>query len=554
MQDKPIYLTTAIVYPNSRIHIGWAWEVLGTDWLAKSYRSLGHDVFFATGMDEHAAKVQKRAEEQGLSPKAYCDQMAKDIEPVLQKMGITYDRFIRTSDEDHLEVVKILIEKAFAKGDIYRSTYEGLYCEGCEAYYTEKDLTEAGLCPSHQTPPKRIKEENYFFKLSKYQNALLEHLKKHPEFIQPAHRRQEIINFVESGLKDFSVSRSTFTWGIELPFEKGHIVYVWYDALLNYLTAAGVLPKIKPGAKTIPSVLTGKDPDFCKLWPADVHVVGKDVNRFHTIYWPAMLMSLDIPLPKQVFVHGFLNLRGERLSKSSGNTITPDEVMAVTGADPLRYYLLADSPFSGEGNFSWEALIGKVNSDLSNDWGNLVNRTIGMKRKYFPDEPLVLDAAKAKDPNAGGFAEATKNVLSRFQALIPDLKEAVEAREPSQYIAKCLERSRVLNLYIDQMKPWTLAKEAGLGGKPSSLPEAEAKQQADVLREVLYTVLEGIRHIAVALSPVLPYGMPEVFKQLKVESCTLADLKWAELKGKAVHHHPDEGKPIYPRIELPQEE
>ena len=385
MSAKLDYVTTAIVYPNNRIHVGFAWECLGADWLVRSKRLLGRPTYFATGMDEHSINVQKAAEAQSLSPKAYCDRMSEDIQRVLRGIGMSYDRFIRTSDEDHERVVQKLVQRAFDKGDIYKAKYEGLYCESCEAFYTEKDLI-GGNCPSHPRPPKFISEENYFFKLSKYQDALLKLFKDQPNFLQPEGRRSEITNFIAGGLKDFSVSRSTFTWGVPLPWDPSHVVYVWFDALINYLTAAGI-----EGWLDDPNGPKGAT--FRERWPADVHIIGKDISRFHTIYWPAMLMSLDLPLPRAVFAHGWMSLKGERMSKSTGNMVTPDEVVAATGVDPFRYYLLAENQFAGDGNFALDLLMLKSNADLANDMGNLVNRSISMTRKYFPERALAAPTA-----------------------------------------------------------------------------------------------------------------------------------------------------------------
>jgi methionyl-tRNA synthetase len=518
---KVNYVTTAIVYPNSRIHVGWAWECLGADWLVRSLKSLGKETFFATGMDEHSVKVQRAAENQGLEPQGYCDQMASDIKKVLAQMGMNYDRFIRTSDPDHAWVVQTLVKKVFDKGDIYSAHYEGHYCEGCEAYYTEKDL-EGGLCPVHKTKPRWVSEENYFFKLSKYQDRLLELFEKQPDFLQPEFRRAEMVNFIKAGLKDFSVSRSNFTWAIQLPFDPKHVIYVWFDALINYLTAAGLEFKLKD-----PSGPKGKD--FDVRWPASVHIIGKDIARFHCIYWPAMLMSMDLPLPERVFAHGFMNIKGAKMSKSSGNVVTPDEVMAVSGPDPFRYYLLAENQFSQDGNFSMESLILKNNADLANDWGNLVNRTINMTRKFFPDQVL----------SKPGKVTHSAEVKASFDALLGELRSAVDRIDPAGYSAACTARSRVLNLYIDRTKPWALAKQ--------KTPEAEAE-----LKEVMFTLLEGIRWVATALMPVLPFGMPEVFRQLAQpvpgEMGALQALRWGEGS-----FTPGEPKPIYPRLELPKE-
>ena len=515
---KTEYVTTAIVYPNSRIHVGWAWECLGADWLVRGLKSFGKDTYFATGMDEHSVKVQRAAESQGLEPKAYCDQMAVDIQKVLQQMGMKYDRFIRTSDADHQWVVEQLVKKAFEKGDIYKARYEGLYCEGCEAYYTEKDLTD-GLCPQHKTKPKQVSEDNYFFRLSKYQDQLLDLFKKKPGFLQPDLRRSEVINFIQQGLKDFSISRSNFTWGIPLPFDNRHVVYVWFDALINYLTAAGIEFKLKD-----PSSSEAKA--FDARWPARVHIIGKDISRFHCVYWPAMLMSLDLPLPESVFAHGYITLKGAKMSKSSGNVLTPDEVISVTGPDPFRYYLLAENQFSQDGGFSRDSLVLKNNADLSNDWGNLVNRSINMTRKYYPDQGLSMPAV----------ATHSSEVRASFEKLVSELKESLERIDPSGYITACCARSRLLNLYIDRTKPWALAK--------------VKTEQADAeLKEVLYTLLEGIRWLATAFIPVLPFGMPEVFRQLNIafpeEKGALSALNWGQTS-----YNPTQPKPVYPRLEV----
>lgn len=521
--NKTQYITTAIVYPNNRIHVGWAWECLGADWLARSQRALGKDTFLVTGMDEHSLNVQRAAEAKGLTPKVYCDGMAVEIEKVLRELGISYDRFIRTSDADHERVVQALVQKAMDSGDIYKGSYEGWYCDGCEAYYTEKELKD-GKCPEHGTTPKWLSEENYMFRLSKYQDKLLKLFADRPEFLQPEFKRGEMINFIQAGLQDFSISRSTFTWGVPLPFDPKHVVYVWFDALINYLTAAGMEFKLKELAGGGPSP---KSQAFDARWPASVHIIGKDITRFHTIYWPAMLMALDLPLPEKVFVHGFIYLKGNRMSKSTGNMVTPADVLPITGPDPFRYYMLAENQFAGDGNYALDLLVLKNNADLANDWGNLVNRSINMTRKYFPDETLQAPVAPTH----------SVEVRASFEALKAELQAAVDKIDPSAYAQAATSRSRLLNLYIDRTKPWALAKTA----TPESLAE---------LREVLFTLLEGIRWIATSLIPILPFGMPEVFRQLALpmppEKGSLTALVWGQTP-----HNPGEPKPIYPRLELP---
>ena len=513
MSNKSEYITTAIVYPNARIHLGFGWECIGADWLARAHRVMGRETRLVTGMDVHSINVQKAAQAQGLAPADYCEKMGADIEGVLRSLGVKYDRFISTEDDDHKKVVQALVQKAFDAGDVYKAKYEGHYCEGCEEFKLEKDLV-GGLCPAHKTAPKWISEENYFFKLSKYQDRLLELFRKNPDFLQPEIRRNEVVNFIQAGLRDFSISRSTFDWGIPLPFDPKHIVYVWFDALINYVTAAGYLKG---------------EAEFKRYWPASTHVIGKDISRFHTIYWPAMLWSLGIELPKKVFAHGFLNLRNERMSKSTGNMVTPDDVLKVTGADQLRYYLLAENNFASDGNFAWDLMSAKVNADLANDWGNLVNRTINMTKKYFPGEALALPSQQ------GHSAE----VIESFSKLKSELESAIERVDTQGYAQACTARSRVLNLYIDRTKPWALAK----ANTPESMTE---------LREVLYTLMEGIRWVATALMPVLPYGMPEVFRQLNVaapeELGAVKGLEWG-----SGTYLPGEPKPIYPRIEIPAE-
>lgn len=519
MSKNSKYITTAIVYPNSRIHIGFAWECVGADWLSRGYRSMGIPTRFVTGMDEHSAKVRKAGEAQGLGAQEYCDRMADDIRGTLAKLDIGYDRFIRTSDADHKAVVQAFVQKAYDSGDIYKNRYEGHYCEGCEAFYLDKDLVE-GKCPNHKTTPKWISEENYFFRLSKYQKQIEELFAKNPEFLLPETRKAEVMTFVKEGLRDFSISRSGETWGIPLPFDDKHVVYVWFDALINYVTAANY---------DLGAMATGGGEEFKKYWPASCHIVGKDVTRFHCVYWPAILMSMGLPLPEKVFAHGWMNLKGDRMSKSSGNVVSPDEVLAAASSDQLRYYLLAENDFGGDGNFAWDLLALKVNADLANDWGNLVNRTINMTRKYFPGETLTK----------GGSSTHAREIQENFSKLKAELQICLDHVDSKGYAQACGARSRVLNLYIDRMKPWALAK--------AETPESMAE-----LREVLYTLMEGIRWTATAFLPILPNGMLEVFRQLGLPApATLgatAKLEWGECG-----ICPGEPKPIYPRIELPKE-
>lgn len=527
---KTKYVTTAIVYPNSRIHVGWAWECLGADWLTRCYKAMGETTFFATGMDEHSINVQRAAEAQNLSPQKYCDNMAVDIEKTLTRAGIAYDRFIRTSDKDHERVVQKLVQKVFEQGDIYEAQYEGLYCESCEAYYTEKDLVN-GLCPAHQKPVKSISERNYFFKLSKYQAALEKLFADHPDFLAPDYRRAEVLNFIQAGLKDFSISRSTFTWGIPLPFDPKHVVYVWFDALINYLTAAGLEYELNDPKSPEAAV-------FRSRWPADVHVIGKDISRFHCVFWPAMLMAMDLPIPRQVFAHGYITHKGNRMSKSTGNVVEPNAIMDISGADPFRYYLLAENQFSQDGNFAMDLLVLKNNADLSNDFGNLINRSINMVRKYFPET-----AIKARP-----VTDITREVVASFANLKAELNTAIAAIDSQAYAVAIFKRSRELNLLIDRVKPWGLAKQMGVAQTAGDTALYQ-KLEGELL-ETLYTLMEGVRWMATALKPLVPFRMPEAFRQLGVLEPSdfggLAGLAWGETE-----FTPVEPSPIYPRIELP---
>ncbi|MBI2341858.1 MAG: methionine--tRNA ligase, partial [Deltaproteobacteria bacterium] len=466
------YITTAIDYVNSLPHIGTAYEKIGSDILARWRRFKGDKVRFQMGNDEHSTNVIKAAKKKGLAPQKYCDEMRKEFENIWKKLNISYDDFIQTSEPRHIKGVQALFQKIYDAGDIYKSHYEGWYCESCEAFYTEKDLA-GGVCPNHKVKPAWIKEENWFFALSKYQQKILDYIDKHPEFIEPIGRRNEVISMVKQGLQDISVSRSGFEWGIPVPFDKTHVVYVWFDALVNYITAAGF------GTK--PAL-------FKKLWPASVHVIGKDIIRFHCVIWPAMLMSAGLPLPKTVFAHGFVYLKGEKMSKSLGNIVTPLDVIDKYGADSLRYYLMRSAPFGRDADFTWENFIERYNADLANGIGNLVARTRGMIERYF----------KGKIPTS----KPDKNLSWTIKEIEPKVATALDyANGDLQFhlaLAAIMDGVSAADKYINDNLPWELAK------------KGDTKKLAGVLANV-YISIEIISEL---LSPFMPETSEKISRQM----------------------------------------
>lgn len=474
MKNK-FYITTPIYYPSANFHIGHCYTTIIADAIARYRRLSGDDVFFLTGTDEHGQKIQKKAEETGVTPQKYVDEIVDNAKDLWKSLGISYDKFIRTTDKEHVEVVQKIFKKLYDKGDIYKGEYKGLYCTPCESFWTETQLVD-GKCPDCGREVNEVTEEAYFFKLSKYQAKLIEYIETHPNFIEPESRKNEMINnFIKPGLEDLCVSRTSFNWGVPVTFDDKHVVYVWLDALSNYISALGYL--------------TDDDSLFKKYWPADLHIVGKEIVRFHTIIWPIMLMALDLELPKQVFGHGWLVINGGKISKSLGNYKDPREYIETYGVDAVRYFALREVPFGNDGNFSEELLISRTNADLANILGNLVNRTIGMANKYF--DGIVENTNVCED------------IDNNLKDLALNLKNKVDSNMNNLQISDALdnifELFRACNKYIDDTMPWVLAKD-------------ETKQ--DRLKTVLYNLVESIRFGTVLLQAFIPTTTEKIFNQL----------------------------------------
>lgn len=476
MCKKKFYITTAIAYTSRKPHIGNSYEIVLTDAIARYKRMQGCDVFFLTGTDEHGQKIEDYAKEAGVTPKEYVDGVAAEIRRICDLLNTTYDKFIRTTDDYHEKVVQKIFKKLYEQDDIYKSEYEGLYCTPCESFWTESQLVD-GKCPDCGREVKKAKEEAYFLRLSKYQKQLEQFIEDNPDYIYPESRKKEMVNnFIKPGLQDLCVSRTSFKWGIPVDFDPGHVVYVWIDALSNYITALGYDPD-------------GSGELYKKYWPADVHIIGKDILRFHTIYWPIMLMALGEPLPKQVFGHPWLLFGADKMSKSRGNVIYADDLVKLLGVDAVRYYLLSEMPYTSDGSITYETIFERFNSDLANTLGNLVNRTIAMSNKYFGGEVLPPTCKEPVDAELSSLALQT----------VKDVDALLSQYRVSDALDKIMNLARRSNKYIDETAPWVLAKE---------------EKDRERLGTVLYHLLESIRFLAVLLSPFMPDTSKAILEQL----------------------------------------
>ncbi|RJP32806.1 MAG: methionine--tRNA ligase [Candidatus Omnitrophota bacterium] len=504
--SKTFYLTTAISYVNARPHIGHAYEFIASDAIARYRRMQGMKVFFLSGVDEHSAQVERAAKEAGLPTLEFCDRMAALFRDLHEKVGSGLNGFIRTSEPRHHDVTQEMLRRSYQKGDIYQSAYKGWYCYSCENYYQEKELNN-GNCPVHNRPTEWIEEDNYFFKLSSYSDALKRHYAENSEFVYPETYKNEMLALLDQGLQDISVSRATTKWGVPIPWDETHVAYVWFDALSNYLTGVGFLKE---------------DELFHTFWPANVHVIGKDINRFHSVFWPAMLMSTDIPLPRQILVHGFIYHKGEKMSKTIGNVVDPYSLLDVYGRDPLRYFLLREIAFGQDGNYSEDALITRYNADLANDLGNLFSRVLSMIKKYR--DSVVPHAAGTDD----ALRQKTRQTVETYTT-------QMDRYAMHLALVTIWELISLANRYVDEQAPWALAKD-------------EAK--ADRLDRVLLNLAEALRTIAVLIYPIMPDKSEDMLARLACpilgECPFLTDLDHADATaGKTV----TPGSPLFPRIE-----
>lgn len=513
---KTFYLTTPIYYPSGNLHIGHAYTTVAGDAMARYKRLRGFDVMYLTGTDEHGQKIQRKAEEKGITPQAYVDDIVAGIQELWKKLDISYDDFIRTTQDRHKVIVEKIFSQLLEQGDIYLDQYEGMYCTPCESFFTERQLNE-GNCPDCGRPVEKVKEESYFFKVSKYADRLLQYYEENPGFIQPESRKNEMINnFIKPGLEDLAVSRTTFDWGVKVPGNAKHVIYVWIDALSNYITALGYG--------------TEDASKYEKYWPADVHLVGKEIVRFHTIYWPIMLMALDLPLPKKVFAHGWLLMKDGKMSKSKGNVVDPVTLIDRYGLDALRYYLLREVPFGADGVFTPEGFVERINFDLANDLGNLLNRTIAMINKYFDGVIPVYQGSTGEFE--AQLLQVNEETVKKYEDAMDDMGFSVALTALWQLVSRT-------NKFIDETAPWALAKD---------------EEKREELASVMVHLAETLRRVAILLQPFLTKTPKEIFKQLSIVDPSLQSWESLETFGVIPQGTKvEKGEPIFPRLDIQEE-